>query len=208
MHENITPRPEDPYGVAKYAVELDLEASRRVFGINFIVFRPHNVYGERQNIGDPYRNVIGIFMNQIMQGLPCTIFGDGTQTRAFTHVSDVAPVIARSVHHSAAYGQTVNIGADAPYSLNTLALLVQRAMGTDTGIVHLPARAEVSHAFSEHGKCAELFGYTPRVTLEEGLLRMASWARKIGHREAKPFSHIEVERCLPLSWQRLKGSAR
>ena len=84
MHEELVPAPEDPYGVAKLAVEQDLRACHAQFGLPYVIFRPHNVYGERQNIGDRYRNVIGIFMNQIMRGEPMTIFGDGRQTRAFT----------------------------------------------------------------------------------------------------------------------------
>src|SRR5437773_1676181 len=95
MTEDLVPKPEDPYGISKYAVELDLEAAHRLFGLNFIVFRPHNVYGERQNIADKYRNVIGIFMNQVLRGQPMTIFGDGLQTRALSHIDDVCPPIAR-----------------------------------------------------------------------------------------------------------------
>ena len=104
MTEATTPTPEDPYGVAKYACELDLRAAHEMFGMDYTVFRPHNVYGEHQNIGDRYRNVIGIFMNQIMQGLPMTMFGDGSQTRAFTHIDDVAPIIA-PVRRGAGFGE-------------------------------------------------------------------------------------------------------
>src|SRR5262245_7827355 len=112
MTESLTPEPEDPYGVSKYAVELDLRAAQHMFGLPYIVFRPHNVYGERQNIADRYRNVIGIFMNQVMQAQPMSIFGDGAQTRAFSHIDDVAPVIARAPRVLAAYNQVFNIGAD------------------------------------------------------------------------------------------------
>ena len=91
------PMPEDPYGVSKLAVELDLKSAHEMFGLNYMIFRPHNVYEERQNIGDPYRNVVGIFMNQIMQGKELTIFGDGMQTRAFSHIDDVAPIIAQAI---------------------------------------------------------------------------------------------------------------
>src|SRR5690606_24729495 len=91
MVETMVPQPEDPYGVSKYSVEQDLKIAHEMFGLNYIVFRPHNVYGEHQNIGDRYRNVIGIFMNQIMQGKPLTVFGDGQQTRAFSYIDDVAP---------------------------------------------------------------------------------------------------------------------
>ena len=96
MTEDTVPLPEDPYGISKYAVELDLAAAQEMFGLHYTVFRPHNVYGERQNIADKYRNVIGIFMNAVLRDEPMPIFGDGLQTRAFSHIADVAPVIARS----------------------------------------------------------------------------------------------------------------
>jgi len=102
MAEDLVPHPEDPYGISKYAVELDLEAAHRMFGLNYVIFRPHNIYGERQNIADRYRNVIGIFMNQVMSNQPMTVFGDGLQTRAFSHVNDVAPIIARAPLEAAA----------------------------------------------------------------------------------------------------------
>ena len=115
MHEELVPTPEDPYGIAKLAVEQDLRACHAQFGLPSVIFRPHNVYGERQNIGDRYRNVIGIFMNQIMGGEPMTIFGDGSQTRAFTYAGDIAPVIAEAAFRPAAHGQVFNVGADTPY---------------------------------------------------------------------------------------------
>ena len=208
MHEVMKPEPEDPYGISKYAVELDLAAARRLFGLDYIVFRPHNVYGERQNIGDPYRNVIGIFMNQILQGLPCTIFGDGNQTRAFTHIADVAPVIARSVSCAAAYNQVFNLGADVPYSVNELAREVQRAIGKETGTVHLPERNEVLHAFSDHSRSREVFGASATVTLPDGLRRMAEWVKKTGTRQGKPFGKIEIDRELPESWKKLCTTGR
>ena len=127
MVEGTVPRPIDPYGIAKYAVELDLEEARRTFGLDFVVFRPHNVYGEGQNIGDRYRNVIAIFMSQLLKGEPMTIFGDGEQTRAFTHVADVTPLIARSVERPAVWNQVFNVGADAPCTVNRLAAAVARA---------------------------------------------------------------------------------
>lgn len=96
LKESQHPQPEDPYGIAKYAVELDLENAHKMFGLNYVIFRPHNVYGPKQNIGDSYRNVVGIFMNQLLKKEPLTIFGDGQQSRAFTYIDDVAPYIARS----------------------------------------------------------------------------------------------------------------
>jgi UDP-glucose 4-epimerase len=200
MTEDMTPEPEDPYGIAKYAVEMDLHAAKRVFDLDYIVFRPHNVYGERQNIGDKYRNVIGIFMNQVMQGQPCSIFGDGSQTRAFTHIADVAPAIARSIEVPEAYGQTFNIGADLPYTVAQLAEIVQNAMGKQTGIRFLEARKEVLHAHSDHTKALRVLGCSPSISLEDGVRRMAQWAWKVGPRASKEFEGIEMDRRLPAGW--------
>lgn len=201
MREEMTPEPEDPYGVAKYAVELDLHAARRMFGLNSIVFRPHNVYGERQHIGDRYRNVIGIFMNQSMVGQPMTIFGDGTQTRGFSYIGDVAPLMARSINNPAAYNQTFNVGADEPTSLNELAALVADAMGVPKNIRYVEARKEVLHAVADHSKVARVFDYHPKWGLAEGLNRMARWAKSVGPRKPTTFKDIEVLENLPPSWR-------
>jgi len=201
MVETLTPKPEDPYGVSKYAVEQDLRIAHKMFGLNYIVFRPHNVYGENQNIGDPYRNVIGIFMNQIMQGKPLTIYGDGQQTRAFSYIDDVAPHIARSVEISATYNEIINIGADTPFTINELAQVVCDAFGIKPNIQYLPARNEVQHAYADHSKAARLFGISTKVPLEVGIRRMAEWARQVGSRQSKCFENIEVTKNLPPNWQ-------
>ncbi len=204
MTEALTPMPEDPYGIAKYAVELDLKEAREMFGLNHVIFRPHNVYGERQNLGDRYRNVIGIFMNQIMQGQPMTIFGDGQQTRAFSYISDVAPVIAKAVHRPNSYNRIFNVGADKPYSVLHLARTVAREMGVETRIVHLEPRKEVVHAFSSHDRVKEVFGdLVANVSLEEGVRRMAAWARATGIQSSRKFEGIEVERNMPPAWRGL-----
>ena len=139
MTEETTAYPEDPYGIAKLAVEQELKVCKEMFDLDYIIFRPHNVYGERQNIGDKYRNVVGIFMNQILQDKPMTVFGDGNQTRAFSYIGDMAPIMAEAVERPEAYNQIFNIGADQPYSVNELAEAVARAMGVEPDIVHLPA---------------------------------------------------------------------
>ena len=202
MHEDQTPVPEDPYGIAKYAVEMDLAEAERMFGLDHVIFRPHNVYGERQNIGDRYRNVIGIFMNLIMQGEPMTVFGDGEQTRAFSYISDVAPIVARCVERPASYNEVFNVGADTPYTINELARTVAGALNAEPEVVHLPARNEVVHAFSSHDRVRELFGDLIRdVPLEEGVRRMAEWALEHGPRQARPFDQIEVMRRMPEAWR-------
>ncbi|MDW8343149.1 MAG: NAD-dependent epimerase/dehydratase family protein [Verrucomicrobiae bacterium] len=201
MSEEMTPLPEDPYGIAKYAVELDLRAAHELFGLNYIIFRPHNVYGERQNIGDRYRNVVGIFMNNILQGKPLPIFGDGEQTRAFSYIGDVAPIIAQSIDVPAAYNEVFNVGADQPYSVNQLAREICRAMGAEFRPQYLPARNEVKHAYSSHEKVARFFNYRPQYTLDEGLMRMAAWVNKVGARQSTSFGSLDINKNLPELWR-------
>ena len=200
MREDGPVHPEDPYGIAKLAVEQDLGVSRDISGLNYIIFRPHNVYGERQNIGDKYRNVIGIFMNQILQGKPMTIFGDGVQTRAFSYIRDLAPIIAESINVPAAYNEVFNIGADEAYSLNDLAHHVARAMGVKPDIAHIPDRKEVLHAYSSHEKVQRVFGQRKATTLEAGLDTMARWVRQHGARNSQKFDGIEVMKNFPEAW--------
>ena len=201
MSEETQPKPEDPYGVAKYAVELDLAAAHEMFGLDYTVFRPHNVYGEHQNIGDKYRNVVGIFMNQVMQDRPMTIFGDGLQTRAFTHVDDVAPVIARCVNLPSAANSVFNVGSESPRTVREVAGVVARALGVEPTIEFLPPRLEVVHAFSSGSRAEAVFGKRETITLEDGIGRMAAWAKVHGPRATPPFSRVEVQRNLPPSWR-------
>lgn len=207
MREDMVPSPEDPYGVSKYAVELDLRAAHEMFGLNYVVFRPHNVYGENQNIGDKYRNVIGIFMNQIMQGQSLTIFGDGEQTRAFSFIDDVAIPITNSVNTPAAYNQVFNIGADRPYTVNELAKVVGACFGVTPQINYLQARNEVMHAYSDHTKAHSVFGEGAGISLEQGIERMAAWAKVVGARKSKEFENIEIYEKLPQGWERKPAAA-
>jgi len=202
MTEDLTPQPEDPYGISKYAVELDLKAAHEMFGLNYVIFRPHNVFGPRQRISDRYRNVIGIFMNQLLSGEPMTVFGDGRQTRAFSYIDDVAPVIARSPEVPAARNQVFNIGADTPYTVLELAGAVADALGKPCRLRHLDARNEVVHAFAEHALVRDIFGpLPPSVDLHTGLKRMADWVCAHGPTAPTVFQNIEVTKNLPPAWR-------
>lgn len=201
LREDTVPRPEDPYGISKYAVELDLHAANVMFGLPFTIFRPHNVYGERQNIADKYRNVAGIFMNQLLQGRPMTVFGDGLQTRAFTHVDDVAPYIAKAPLVPGAAGGVFNIGSDSPCTVIELARMIADALQVPCDVRHLEARQEVVHAVSDHELVRRVFGTASPVPLAEGLRRMADWVRASGPSAPVEFRNIEVREKLPASWR-------
>jgi len=203
MSEETVPLPEDSYGIAKLAVEQELRVSHEMFGLDYIVFRPHNVYGERQNIGDRYRNVVGIFMNQLLRGEPLTVFGDGNQERAFTHIDDVAPVIAGSVNFPAARNQIFNVGADQPHTVNDLARVIADAMGVKCELIYLDPRNEVKIAFADHSKAQRMFGQPGKKSLQEGVCAMATWVKAHGARESNIFEGIEILKNLPPSWAKV-----
>ncbi len=200
LREDMVPTPEDPYGIAKYAVEMDLKVSHEMFGLDYVIFRPHNVYGEYQNLGDKYRNVVGIFMNQLMQGKQLSVFGDGMQTRAFSYIGDIAPQIASSVSNPKAINQIINVGADKDYTVKELASVVMEAMDMKGELLYLPARNEVLHAYSDHTKAKEIFGESANTSLLDGLKKMADWAKKTGSKKSAKFENIEITEKLPAFW--------
>jgi UDP-glucose 4-epimerase len=203
MSEDMIPVPEDSYGISKLAVEQELRVTHEMFGLDYVIFRPHNVYGERQNIGDRYRNVVGIFMNQLLRGERMTIFGDGLQQRAFTHIDDVAPIIAESVDFPAARNEIFNVGADVPHTVNDLAAIVAQAIGSSCEVSHLDPRNEVKIAFSDHSKAERVFGKRTKTSLPEGVNAMAAWVREHGARESCIFDGIEVSKNMPPSWAKV-----
>jgi UDP-glucose 4-epimerase len=200
MTEDMIPEPEDSYAIAKRAIEHELRVTREMFGLEYIIFRPHNVYGEYQNLGDKYRNVIGIFMNQIMQGKPLTIFGDGLQTRAFTYIGDITPHIANSVNVKEAINQIFNIGANQEYTVKELATAVMKAMNADFELRYVEPRNEVVHAYASHEKAEKILGIKSYTSLESGLEKMANWARKAGIKKSQKFRNIEISENLPPIW--------
>ncbi|MGI6300057.1 MAG: NAD-dependent epimerase/dehydratase family protein [Verrucomicrobiota bacterium] len=202
--EATPPHPIDPYGIAKLAVEMDLQAANAVFGLPYTILRPHNVYGEGQNLGDAYRNVVGIFMNQLLQGRSLSIFGDGSQQRAFTHVDDFTPTAVKALLSPLAKNQIFDIGSDDPRTVLELAHITAKAFGiTKPEIQFLPARQEAHTAFSSHHKLKHMLNFQPRISLEQGVVRMAAWARAIGPRQTRPHAAIEIHEGLPPSWAAL-----
>lgn len=199
--ETYTANPEDPYGIAKLSVELDLISAQKLFGLNYVIFRPHNVYGPMQNIGDRYRNVVGIFMNQLLSGEPLSIYGDGEQTRAFTSVNDIAPYIAKSVTIETAQNEIFNIGSDVVTSVSDLALKVESTIRIPGKINYLEQREEVVHAYSDHSKFNAIFKPEKSTNLTDGLLEMAEWVKAHGVRTTPTFKDIEVRKNLPKSWE-------
>lgn len=191
-HEGVEPQPVDSYGIAKLAVERELAITCDMFDLPYTIFRLHNVYGPRQNIGDPYRNVVGIFMNQLLQGRPLTIYGDGYQRRQFTYVADIIPPMIKAPSI-----QIINLGADREYTVNELATATAEAMDVNPLFDYRPARYEVMRVRADHAWSRSLYGNYAKTPLADGLAQMAEWVKAHGARQSKSFEAIELPGKLP-----------
>lgn len=203
-NEFDVPEPSDPYGIAKYAVEMDLKCASEMFGLPYIIFRPHNVYGPHQNIFDRYRNVIGIFMNQCLTSQPITIFGEGGQTRCFSYIDEVAKPIAFAPFE-AGCGEIYNIGGGVPCSIFALAMTIREMfdMGEICPIEYLPERHEAKTVNVSHARAKKVFAkyMEPSVSLIEGLQKMKDWVSTISLQPSPKFKNIELEKNLPEIWR-------
>lgn len=184
--------PIDPYGIAKYACEMDLHVAGEQHGLDWCIFRPHNVYGINQNIWDKYRNVLGIWMYQHLNGMPMTIYGDGEQTRAFSYIDDCVPYFWMGAIEDKASKQIFNIGGDDHISINDACNLLIDVIGSGTK-QHLEQRHEVKHAWVTHDKIKDVLGYKQVTTLKDGLSKMWEWAKTQPMRERKLWSKYELD---------------
>ena len=188
--EEMEPEPEDIYGIAKAAMEKATTILSAVHGFEYVIVRPHNVYGPRQNIADPYRNVIGIFINRLLQGKGYFIYGDGEQKRAFTYIDDFTPYMARTGFSPACSREVINLGPRQEYSINemsdTLLDLFYEGRAPEVEPQYLPDRPqEVREAYCTVDKAERLLGYESQVSLREGMGRMLVWARELGPQEPR-----------------------
>lgn len=188
--EDKRPQPIDPYGVAKYAVEVDLELARQQFGLRYNIVRPHNVLGIYQNIWDKYRNVIGIFIRKTLNGQPILVYGDGEQTRAFSDIKYYMEPFDKLLTDYD--GETFNIGADKYFSLNEVAEAVQKIgkkYGYDVPIEHGEPRHEVKHAYCDHTKAKSMLEFRDETNLEELIESVFVWAIKQPNRKVKKMEY-------------------
>lgn len=199
--EDQRPHPEDPYGIAKYAVEMDLPMANTMFGLRYSIVRPHNVVGIYQNIWDRYRNVIGIWIRKALAGEPLTIFGDGTQRRAFSDISFyMDPFEKLMFGHD---GETFNIGADKDFSINEasdLVVKIAKEFNITATKVHLERRNEVHTAYCDHTKARDLLGFYDGTDLEETVRQMFKWASDQPARLVKDMDY-EIEKNIYSFWK-------
>ena len=199
--EEQIPMPEDPYGIAKYAIELDLKQAFRHFGLRYSIIRPHNVHGIYQNIWDKYRNVLGIWLRQALSGEKITVYGDGNQTRAFSDIKDYCIPLEKLMYDFDS--EIFNIGSDKYYTIIDAAKVVQNVLnnnGHSVEIEFFEARYEVKHAYSDHAKAIRLLDFKDNTELEELIIKMYNWAKNIEPKEVK-FMDYELEKNIYSYWK-------
>ena len=198
--ESQLPKPIDPYGVAKYGCEMDIQIANEQHGLDYCIIRPHNVYGIKQNIWDKYRNVLGIWMYQHMNGEPFTIFGDGQQTRAFSYVDDSLEPLWNAAVNKDASCEIINLGGIKETSINDAARILQSVVGGGE-IVHLEARHEVKHSIPTFQKSVDILGFKHSTDLEDGLRIMWEWAKNQPNRERFVWPSYELDRGIYSYWK-------
>lgn len=198
--ETQRPLPEDPYGIAKYSVEQDIQAAGRLFGLNYNIVRPHNVFGVYQNIWDKYRNVIGIWIRQSLSGQPITIYGEGKQIRSFSDVDFYMEPFEKLLE--TCDGETFNIGADSYMSIAEAASRFQSVAkhnDLDTSVVHLEPRDEVIFAYCDHTKAKKMLNFKDDTQFEVLVDKMIKWAKNQPQRPVK-FMDYEIEKKMYSFW--------
>lgn len=201
FQENDTPLPIDPYGIAKYAIELDIKEASERFGLEYTIIRPHNVIGIYQNIWDKYRNVLGIWIRQVLNNQPITIYGDGSVKRAFSDIEFYMQPMEKVIDDF--NGETFNIGADKVYSLLEAANIlidVAKSFGYNPEIKFLEARKEVKEAYVNHRKAENLLGFNDGTDLKRTINEMFSWAVSEPNREVKQMTY-EINKNIYSFWK-------
>lgn len=201
--EDMECRPQDPYGIAKYAADLALANLATTHGMEYVIAVPHNVIGTRQKYDDPFRNVASIFINLMLQDRAPTIYGDGSQVRSFSFIDDVIdPLVLMST--APVSGEVINIGPDeGELTIKELALVLAYLVGYHGQLNFAPARPqEVKVATCSADKARRLLNYVPKTPLRDGLQTMVDWIRTRG---PKPFQYhlpIEIDSPLvPVTWR-------
>jgi len=200
--EDLQQRPIDPYAVAKYAVEMDLKIANEQHGLEYTIVRPHNFYGINQNIWDKYRNVLGIWMYQLINNMRPTIFGDGQQKRAFSYVDDSIIPFWNASQKNDCIGEIINLGGIKEYSINEACQILLKVSGnSNVEPEFLEARHETKNAWSTWDKSVELLEFRHDIDLEEGLTQMWNWAIKQPNRNRFMWSKYELTKGLYGYWK-------
>ena len=199
--ESQIPCPVDPYGIAKYGCEMDIQVAGEQHGLDWCIIRPHNVYGIKQNIWDKYRNVLGIWMYQHMNNEPMTIFGDGEQKRSFSFIDDCLESLWKSSQQENCSKEIINLGGTKHYSINEANSILRDVIKNGV-TVYKEQRHEVKVAVPTWQKSVELLGYEDKTSLYDGLSKMWEWAQTQPKRERFVWDNYEIEKGIYSFWKK------
>ena len=200
FNETQIPKPIDPYGVAKFGCEMDIQIAGEQHGLDWCIIRPHNVYGVKQNIWDRYRNVLGIWMYQHLNNKPITIFGDGTQTRAFSYIDDSLAPLWNAATSPKASKEIINLGGIEEHSINEANTILREVMGGGE-VVYKENRHEVKHSIPTWQKSVDVLGFKHTTSLKEGLIEMWDWAQKQPQRKQFVWPSYELDKGIYSFWK-------
>lgn len=199
--ETHLPAPIDPYGIAKYACEMDIQVAGEQHGLDWCIIRPHNVYGVKQNIWDKYRNVLGIWMYQHLNNEPMTIFGDGLQKRAFSFMDDCLEPLWNAAVSPKASKEIINLGGSIFYTIREANLILRDVIGGGD-FVYKESRHEVRDAHPTWTKSMEILDYKEKTHLKKGLEIMWQWAKKQPKRQRFVWKNYELDKGIYEFWKK------
>jgi len=192
--EKQVPKPIDPYGVAKYACEMDIQIANEQHGLDYCIIRPHNVYGIKQNI-------LGIWMYQYINQEQMTIFGDGSQTRAFSFIDDILEPLWNAAVREQTSKQIINLGGVEEISIEEAANTLKSVIGTEDKFRYLEARHEVKHSIPTFQKSIDLLDFKFTTTLRDGLEKMWIWANHQPMQDRFVWEKYELEKGIYKFWK-------
>jgi UDP-glucose 4-epimerase len=191
--EDMAPKPQDPYGIAKYASELLIKNICETHGMKYVILVPHNIIGPRQKYDDPFRNVASIMINRMLSGKQPIIYGDGSQMRCFSFVQDIIDPLMTACETDIVDQMIINIGPDEEFiTINQLAKNIAKILNFKLDPIYMDKRPqEVANANCSADLARKLLGYNTTVSLEDGLIQMCDWIKLQG---AKDFVyHLPIE---------------
>ena len=169
-----------PYALSKFVTEGYCRLFYQLYGLETVCLRYFNVFGPRQDPKSEYAAVIPRFCTRMLAGMPPIVFGDGEQSRDFTFVTNVIDANCKAVTSPDAAGEAFNIGCGSQTSLNQLIQKLKLLLNSTIEPAYQPARkGDVRHSVADISKASRLLGYTPSVTLDEGLRRVLEWYRSV-----------------------------
>ncbi|WP_321531217.1 NAD-dependent epimerase/dehydratase family protein [uncultured Desulfuromonas sp.] len=175
IKEDTPPSPLTPYAIDKLGSEYYINFYRRQFGLKTTIFRFFNVYGPRQDPSSPYSGVISILMDRAQNKRPFIVFGDGSQSRDFIFVKDLAEILCKAATQQAPSGHTINLGNGIQTTLLDLLSTVEFLSGNKLqSSFEAPRSGDIKHSCADNSRLKQLFSYTPKTSIAEGLKQI--WA--------------------------------